>query len=797
MIRIVPALLVFVFCVHAQTAAELHSRISESVASRNYQSAIADLELIATNYPEAFKANNFDYLLARLSERTGDLTGASKYYNAVRSRDSILREYATWHLSQIARISGNLIFERVLLMDLAVAAPDSLLIGAVRQRIARSQFEGKNYDLAIDSLSKFSGASAEPGIDRENKLLLGRSYLYSAQNDSAKAIFNELIATVANPPQPDDIALEAVKGVDLIETGSEKFGKEVSPLSDYEHLKRAQIYQFNRDFANARLHFAAIVNNHPTSGIAPDAIYQIGRGYSQTANFTEAVKWYERVGEQHADHSVNKDALLQLASAYSRLGKNREAIFRYERYIEKFPDDERVDRAYLNIIDVLRDSGEETEAFQRAAKVQEVFRGKTGEAQGLFVQARIRIARNDWNNALSDLDKLRTLKELGGTTVPGGTTPTEVAFVRAFVLEQLRRYAEAIDAYLAIPDGPNEYYGWLATERLKAMSVSDATRAVIEERSNVQFADAEPSDVEGQKRRMHAALRLTTDESIRAKALEPLRKAYASLPAYKTVTLPKLVDTGRKALRTTNAVTKDHRTTADDLIFLGLYDEAAPEFEFAVRGKTAKSLSPDLEYTIAHLYLKGDRADRAAAFIEPPFKIPADYHPDLLPKAISEMLYPAPYIDSLLKHSPSRNVDPRFLLAIMRQESRFRPNVKSVAAARGLMQFISTTSERIAGELGRNNFDQNELYYPPTAILFGSQYVGSIFKLFPDKPEAVAASYNGGEDNMKRWHGRAKSDLPERYVPEIAFSQSKDYVWRVMANYRMYQMLYDDKLNRK
>jgi len=34
-------------------------------------------------------------------------------------------------------------------------------------------------------------------------------------------------------------------------------------------------------------------------------------------------------------------------------------------------------------------------------------------------------------------------------------------------------------------------------------------------------------------------------------------------------------------------------------------------------------------------------------------------------------------------------------------------------------------------------------------------------------------------------------------VPEIIFTQSKDYVYKVMASYRIYQMLYDENLNKK
>ncbi len=113
------------------------------------------------------------------------------------------------------------------------------------------------------------------------------------------------------------------------------------------------------------------------------------------------------------------------------------------------------------------------------------------------------------------------------------------------------------------------------------------------------------------------------------------------------------------------------------------------------------------------------------------------------------------------------------------------------------MQFISTTANVIAGELGRENFKQDELYNPPTAVLFGSQYLSNLFKQFPAQPQAVAASYNGGETNMARWLARSKSDSPDRYVPEIVFSQSKDYVYKVMANYRVYQMFYDENLKLK
>ena len=159
-----------------------------------------------------------------------------------------------------------------------------------------------------------------------------------------------------------------------------------------------------------------------------------------------------------------------------------------------------------------------------------------------------------------------------------------------------------------------------------------------------------------------------------------------------------------------------------------------------------------------------------------------------------ELLYPAPFRDSLLKHAATTGVDPRFVLSIARQESRFQVEAKSIAAARGMMQFIPATANEIAGQLKLTNFQQDDLYNADTAILFGSQYLANLFKQFPDQPQAVAGSYNGGADNLARWIGRSRSTEADRYVAEIGFSQTKDYVYKVLANFWTYQRLYDAQL---
>ncbi len=803
---------VFSFSAFAQTSPETPQKIRRAVENKDYQTAIDELENLAKSDAKLFTVNNYDYLTARMAEKQGDLARALTNYQKVADRHSVLSEYALWHLSQIARASGNLLLERIYLGKISIIAPDSLLSDAIRQRTVRSYFESKDFAATIQLLngqlpiaSLQSSAAKNNGQTRENLVLLGESYQQTDQIPRAREIYAKLLNNLPNPAQPDDFALAAAKNLDLLDGGSENFGKAAPQLSDAEHYRRALIYQFNRNFPLARLHFQAIIEGFPNSNYIANSLYQIARGFAQEGDYNKAIDWFERVQTQFPNDEIARDALSQTASAYSKINKPDEAISRYQKYIQNYPNADNLERAYLNIVDILRDQGDDNEALKWTAKTQTDFKGKLPEATALFAQARIHISQNDWTNALSDLSVLLTFPDLGGTKVPGGTNKAEVTFLKGLALENLRRFPEAIDAYLSIPDGRGEYYGWRATERLRDLDNGENTKQFIQAKKD-QLNNSNLPASNPAKEATQNDYRMT--KSVRI--LEILKNNYAQLLNYKIPNFKLLEFRRKEVLREKRDVSNDnhHKILADEFLFLGLYDEGTPELDFSLNNQTSANensnskiqnpKSNDLAFTLATFYKRGDWANKAVSFIEPLWKnIPADYEIELIPRDQLELLYPAPYSDSLLNFAPPRNVDARFMLSIMRQESRYRPDVKSYAAARGLMQFISTTADQIAAELGRANFKQEELCNPPTAILFGSQYLSNLYRQFPNQSPAVAASFNGGEDNMKRWLARAKSDNPDRYVPEIIYSQSKDYVYKVMTNYRVYRIFYDQNLKAK
>ena len=217
-----------------QAAMQRFESVRGNVHRHDYAKALDELKAIESQNSDSFQSNNLDYLTARLSRRIGNTGAAAAYFQKVRARNSILREYATWHLAAIAREGGNLVGERILLLDLLTDRPSSLLADAAHRRLAEGHFVSNDFDAAIASLDNLPGTGLRP---RELELLYAKSLLFKNEKGAARQKFESIISTSANPAQPDDLALEAVKSIDLIEVGSERFGKEVAKLSDYELLR--------------------------------------------------------------------------------------------------------------------------------------------------------------------------------------------------------------------------------------------------------------------------------------------------------------------------------------------------------------------------------------------------------------------------------------------------------------------------------------------------------------------------------------------------------------------------------
>src|SRR5215213_4498230 len=426
--------------------------IVAAVEAEDWQTARAEIRKVRSANEGLFRDKNYEYLLGRIAERTGDTATAVASYQATAANNSRLKEYALWRLAKIARTTGDLVLERERLQQLIATAPSSLLFEAATLRLSESFFESGDFASAAGSAKPLT-LSKNTGIAREGAALMGLAYVRAGKVAEARDVFTKLLMQMPDASRPDDYALEAVRQLDAFDNKS-------PALSEADHLLRASVYQFNRDFAGARVHYQAVVDRFPQSGTVPNAMFQIARGLYNEAKYDEAatrlqllVRQLNGVSFPVPPSTTERDAWGLLASTYVRLKRTDDAVNAYKLLIQRFRDRPNPERAYLNIIDVFHEAGGYSEALGWVQQTRTLFKNNIGDALALFAQLRIHMAQGSWATVVRDADELLKFSDLGGTRVPGGTNTAEVNFLRAFALEQLGRAEEAISGYLSIPDG--------------------------------------------------------------------------------------------------------------------------------------------------------------------------------------------------------------------------------------------------------------------------------------------------------------------------------------------------------
>ncbi|QFU16184.1 lytic transglycosylase domain-containing protein [Microvirga thermotolerans] len=137
-------------------------------------------------------------------------------------------------------------------------------------------------------------------------------------------------------------------------------------------------------------------------------------------------------------------------------------------------------------------------------------------------------------------------------------------------------------------------------------------------------------------------------------------------------------------------------------------------------------------------------------------------------------------------------VEPAMVYAIARQESAFNPQAVSSAGARGLMQLMPATAKETARRVGLG-FDLNRLVTDPAYnAKLGSAHLGELMDDWKGSHILAFASYNAGGGNVKKWikaYGDPRDPEvdPVDWVERIPFSETRNYVQRVLENLNVYR----------
>ncbi|MDJ0570964.1 MAG: transglycosylase SLT domain-containing protein [Pleurocapsa sp. MO_192.B19] len=157
-------------------------------------------------------------------------------------------------------------------------------------------------------------------------------------------------------------------------------------------------------------------------------------------------------------------------------------------------------------------------------------------------------------------------------------------------------------------------------------------------------------------------------------------------------------------------------------------------------------------------------------------------------------LFPFPYQDKILRYAKQDQINPLLVISVMRKESTFNPEIDSVVGAVGLMQIVPPTAEWVAEQI---DLPKYSLTNPEDNIKIGTWYLAHNHNRYRNSSLLAVASYNAGTGNVNQWLERYDVDSPDRFVEQIPFAETKDYVEGVFGNYWNYLRLYNPEIRQK
>ena len=138
------------------------------------------------------------------------------------------------------------------------------------------------------------------------------------------------------------------------------------------------------------------------------------------------------------------------------------------------------------------------------------------------------------------------------------------------------------------------------------------------------------------------------------------------------------------------------------------------------------------------------------------------------------------------------DVEQSIVFAIARQESAFNPAVVSPAQAYGLMQVTPDAGRYVCKKYGAS-FDLGRMKNDPMYnAALGAAELGGLIEDYRGSYIMTFAAYNAGRGSVKKWVDRYGDPRDPRvdavdWVELIPFSETRNYVQRIMENLQVYR----------
>jgi hypothetical protein len=120
----------------------------------------------------------------------------------------------------------------------------------------------------------------------------------------------------------------------------------------------------------------------------------------------------------------------------------------------------------------------------------------------------------------------------------------------------------------------------------------------------------------------------------------------------------------------------------------------------------------------------------------------------------------------IFRAGEKEGVDPRFIHAVINQESRYDSKAVSAAGAQGLMQMMPATAKR---------FGLKDPFDPTANVEAGTKYLKWLLERFDGDVSLALAGYNAGEGAVDKYKGVPPYSETQNYVKKIVSNYGKTY----------------------
>ena len=317
---------------------------------------------------------------------------------------------------------------------------------------------------------------------------------------------------------------------------------------------------------------------------------------------------------------------------------------------------------------------------------------------------------------------------------------------------------QALALYQELAQGPFNYYHILAQGRLNAKEISEVG-------INTRLSQLLDSGSSGQDYDSPGYQLWITEKGLTPKEMEDTAKALIAMG-------PALFPKNKKLAEEVISLLKTRNWEA--LATLTVDHEQAP-----------KHLNPEIkdmgERLLASATARSGNYRHSTRLFS---RIPGDGSPGL--KGWS---HPLIYGQEIRQAHRDLAIPPALLLAVIRTESAFQANIMSRSNARGLMQLLPATANKVGTALGGKTLGPLDLFQPGLNVRYGSWYLKKLMEGFGNVHLALAG-YNGGPYNIKNLIA-AKPGMPlDIFVESLPFEETANYVKRIVESRFVYESVY-------